>query len=471
MSDIIKIKKGLDIPIRGKAQEITSDMRTIGEYAVKPTDFVGVTPKLLVNEGDAVMAGTPLFVDKNNASAQFVSPVSGTVKAIVRGAKRKLLAVVVSANGKNESLSFNKYGFSQQMKREEVMQQMVESGLWTLIRRRPFGTVALTTDAPKAIFVSCFDSAPLASDMDYVLQGRGDEFRMGLRVLLSLTDGDLHLGLCQGQQMEQICSRAAADAEMGHRLKLHLFKGPHPAGNVGTQIAAISPINKGEVVWTVDVQSVAIIGQLFLSGEYRPEKLVAFAGPCASSPRYYKVYSGCNVAQLYKEQCATYTDSDVRLISGNVLTGDQIAADGFLGATDNVLSAIPEGDYYDFMGWLMPGFKKFSFSRTFLSGWLSGCCCTKSCNTKSNYNIDTNLHGEWRPMVVTGCYEKVFPFKIYPMQLIKAAIIGDIDLMENLGIYEVEPEDFALCEFVDTSKTEIQTIIREALEKLRKEAM
>lgn len=471
MSKVIKIKKGLDIPIRGVAQEMTSDVRSIVEYAVKPTDFVGVNPKLLVAEGDTVKAGTPLFQDKNNGSAKFVSPVSGTVKAVVRGAKRALLAVVVTSDGKNESVPMQKYGFSDKLNRDEVRRQMIETGLWTMIRRRPFGTVALEEDAPKAIFISCFDSAPLAADMDYVMQGRGDDLRMGLRVLLAISEGDLYLGARQGQQIEQVCSRLAADAEMVQRLKVNLFNGPHPAGNVGTQIAAISPINKGEVVWTVDIQDVASIGAAFRNGEYRPERIMAFAGPCASSPRYYKMIAGANIASLYKEQCSAYTDSDVRLISGNVLTGSQIATDGFAGCHDNVITAIPEGDYYDFMGWLMPGFKKFSFSRTFLSGFFASCCCAKKCSDKSNYTIDTNLHGEWRPMVITGSYERVFPFKIYPMQLIKAAIIGDIDLMENLGIYEVEPEDFALCEFIDTSKTEIQTIIREALEKIRKEGM
>ncbi len=471
MSDIIKIKKGLDIPIQGAAQEMTSDMRSIAEYAVKPTDFVGVTPKLLVAEGDAVKAGTPLFQDKNNASARFVSPVSGTVKAIVRGEKRKLLAVVVSSDGKNESLPYAKYGFSDQMKRDEVKQQMVEGGLMPLIKRRPFGCVPMEGDQPKAVFISCFDSAPLAADMDYALQGRGDDLRMGLRALLAITDCNIHLGVKPGQQMEQICSRLAANSEVGNRVKIHIFKGGHPAGNVGTQIAAVSPINKGEVVWTMDLQNVAILGNTFLTGEYRPERIIAFAGPCTSSPRYYKITCGANVAQMYKEQCASYTESDVRLISGNVLSGVKIAYDGFVGMNDNMLSAIPEGDYYDFMGWLMPGLKKFSLNRTFLSGWMARCCCASKCQSKMKYDINTNLHGEWRPLVVTGNFEKVFPFKIYPMQLIKAAIIGDIDLMENLGIYEVEPEDFALCEFVDTSKTEIQTIIREALEKLRKEAM
>ena len=471
MSDIIKIRKGLDIPVRGEAQCITSDVRSIGECAVKPTDFVGVTPKLLVAEGDMVKAGTPLFHDKNNASARFVSPVSGTVKAIVRGEKRKVLAVVVSADGKHESEPYRSYGFEQALPREEVMQQMVEGGLMPLIKRRPFGTAPMEGDQPRDIFVSLFDTAPLAPNMDYVLQGRADDLRMGLRVLLAITDCNIHLGLREGQELEQVCRRLAEGKEMQGRVKVHLFKGGHPAGNVGTQIAAVRPINKGEVVWTLDAQNLAILGNTFLTGAYRPERMVAVAGPCVSSPRYYKMHCGANLSQLFAEQCKHYTESDVRLICGNVLSGTQVAHDDYLCTATNLISAIPEGDYYDFMGWLMPGFKKFSANRTFFSGWLNGCPAGEKMKKRIAFDINTNLHGEWRPMVVTGSYERVFPFKIYPMQLIKAAIIGDIDLMESLGIYEVEPEDFALCEFVDTSKTEIQLIIREALEKLRKEAM
>jgi Na+-transporting NADH:ubiquinone oxidoreductase subunit A len=243
----------------------------------------------------------------------------------------------------------------------------------------------------------------------------------------------------------------------------HYINGPHPSGNIGTQIAHIDPINKGEVVWTMNIQDVAMLGELLTTGVYNPEKVIAVAGPDIKDPHYYRVKAGACLAEITKTQLLadgnTKTD---RVISGDILSGTQIAADGFLGAYDDLVSIIPEGDYYDFMGWLMPGFKKFSFSRTFLSGFLPKML---------KWRFDTNTHGDERPLVFTGNFERVFPFDIYPTQLIKACIVGDIELMENLGIYEVEPEDFALCEFIDTSKTDIQAIIREALEKLRKEAL
>lgn len=458
MSDTINIKKGLDIPLSGKAQPMVSDARSTVDYAVKPVDYVGVTPKLLVAEGDVVKAGSPLFYDKNNTAAQFVSPVSGTVKAIVRGEKRALLAVVVSSDNKLESVPLTKADPAT-TSREQLKKMLIDNGLWPLLRRRPFGTIALETDVPKAIFVSCFDSAPLGPDFDFVMEGRDKDFIMGLQILARLTDGKVHLSFRPGQQLSNLAKGLP-------QVESHFIKGPHPAGNVGTQIAAISPINKGEVVWTLGPQDVAIIGHAFLTGEYRPEKVVAFVGPCATSPRYYRLFAGACVATICKEQLTSV--DEVRLVSGNVLSGTQITPDGFLGAYDSLLCAIPEGDYYEFMGWMAPGFRKFSFSRTFLSGFFAKCHCHKK---SPHYNIDTNLHGEPRPLVVTGNFEQVFPFKIYPLQLLKAAIIGDIDLMENLGIYEVEPEDFALCEFIDPSKTEIQSIIRQALENIRKEGM
>lgn len=467
MQNTIKIKKGLDIPVSGVAQETISDVRSITEYAVKPTDYVGVTPRLKVAEGDKVKAGTTLFVDKNNEWAHFVSPVSGTVKAVVRGAKRALQAVVITTDNAKD-YEVNPTGDPTKLSRQEVKDLMVNGGCWTMLRRRPFGIAPLPTDEPKAIFVSCFNSAPLAPNYDFVMEGRTDDFLMGLKVLAKLTDGKVHLGFRQGQKLAQVAEKAPVE--------IHYFQGPHPAGNVGTQIAAIDPIDRGEQVWAVDVQDVAIIGHLFLTGQYEPERVMAFAGPSAQNPRYYRMIAGANIETLCKEQFSG--EAHARIISGDVLSGQKLdlyetslSKDCYAGAHDSLISALPEGDYYEFMGWLMPGLKKFSLSRTFLSGFFAKCCCASKCKNGSKYNFDTNLHGEWRPMVVTGSYEQVFPFKIYPMQLIKAAIIGDIDLMESLGIYEVEPEDFALCEYVDTSKTEIQTIIREALEKIRKEAM
>ncbi len=486
MPETITIRKGLDIPIGGTAELLLTDARSITTYAVKPTDFVGLTPRLVVEEGDTVHVGDALFVDKHDERIRFTSPVNGQVKAIVRGEKRKLLEVVVKADYKSAGSigSDCKSSPTPRMQTaEEIKAAMLQCGLWPMLRQRPFGTVANPDDKPKAIFVSAFDSAPLAPDYDFVLQGRETYFAKGIEVLTLLTEGLVHVCFRPDQNLSNVFGEGRP---MGLPLRVvtHYIKGPHPAGNIGTQIAHIDPINKGEVVWTMNVQDVAVLGELVTTGVYRPEKVIAVAGPNIKNPHYYRIKAGSCLNEIVNSQLLNneFPKMDVdnsakenRVISGNILSGTQITADGFLGAYDDLVSILPEGDYYDFMGWLMPGFRKFSFSRTFLSGFMP-----KSTFKPLGINLprfenlwkfDTNTHGDERPLVFTGNFERVFPFDIYPNQLIKACIVGDIDLMENLGIYEVEPEDFALCEFVDTSKTDIQAIIREALEKLRKEAL
>ena len=482
MPDTITIRKGLDLPIGGGAELRLTDARSISTYAVKPTDFVGLTPRLLVEEGDAVLVGDALFCDKNDERIRFTSPVSGQVKAIVRGEKRKLLEVVVEADFKSAGSMSSDYKSSPTLQSpktsDEIKAGMLQCGLWTMLRQRPFGTVANPDDKPKAIFVSAFSSAPLAPDYDFVIQGREEWLKKGLEALTQLTDGKEYVCFKPNQQLAKQLSI------LNYQLSIHYINGPHPAGNIGTQIAHIDPINKGEVVWTMNIQDVAVLGQLVTTGIYNPEKVIAVAGPNIKNPHYYRIKSGACLSEItntqllncdYPKMDDNDTAKENRVISGDILSGTQIAADGFLGAYDDLVSILPEGDYYDFMGWLMPGFRKFSFSRTFLSGFMP-----KSTFKPLGMNLprfeklwkfDTNTHGDERPLVFTGNFERVFPFDIYPTQLIKACIIGDIDLMENLGIYEVEPEDFALCEFIDTSKTDIQAIIREALEKLRKETV
>ena len=460
MSETITIRKGLDIPINGAAEKRLTDARNIATYAVKPTDFVGLTPRLLVEEGSAVTVGDALFCDKNDERIRFTSPVNGHVKAIVRGEKRKLLEVVVEENIKFTSPKiFNT---------ADIKEAMLQCGLWTQLRQRPFGIVANPDDKPKAIFVSAFSSAPLAPDYDFIMQGKEAMLAKGLEALTTLTDGQVHICFRPGQRLAKHLST------FHFPLSTHYINGPHPAGNIGTQIAHIDPINKGEVIWTMNLQDVAVLGELVTTGIYKPEKIIAVAGPNIKNPHYYRVKSGVCLSEITNAQLlnndypnieADDPTKENRVISGDILSGTKIAADGFLGAYDDLVSILPEGDYYDFMGWLMPGFKKYSFSRTFLSGILSTFHFPLS-----TLKFDTNTHGDERPLVFTGNFEQVFPFDIYPTQLIKACIVGDIDLMENLGIYEVEPEDFALCEFIDTSKTNIQAIIREALETLRKEA-
>ena len=444
---VIKIKKGLDIPIPGNAERMLTELPVGGEYAIKPTDYIGVAPRLTVSEGDIVKAGTPLFVDKHNEAARFVSPVNGTVKAIVRGDKRALLSVVVEASTSPMASQIQ----TESQNREAIVDTMVETGLWTLLKQRPFGIIPQRESKPKAVFISAFDSSPLPVDIPFMLEGREEDFQQGIDILQQLA-GKVHISLHSAQSKKHLNTIKNAE--------LHYFEGPHPSGLVGTQIAYIDPINKGETVWTVNAQDVAIIGHLFRTGEYRPDRVVAVCGPCVEKPQYYRVFSGTRIDAIATLPQANHQ----RNICGDVLSGTAIAADGHLCAGCDKVSILPEGDYYDFMGWLRPNFKKYSFSRTFLSGILS-----KPRFLNSKFDFDTGKHGSVRPLFVTGEFEKLTPLDIYPMQLIKACIVGDIELMENLGIYEVEPEDLALCEFADTSKTEIQSIIREGLEKIRKE--
>ena len=478
MSDTIIIRKGLDIPISGAAEKRITDVRNITICAVKPTDFVGLVPRLMVEEGTTVAVGDALFCDKHDERIRFTSPVSGHVKTIVRGEKRRLEAVVVEVCEEHDPTVFDI-----PQNAEELKALMLRCGLWTMLRQRPFGVVANPDDKPKAIFVSAFDSAPLAPDYDFVLQGKEEFFRKGLETLAKLTPGKVHVSFRPNQRLAKHLSPLTS------HLSPHFVKGPHPSGNIGTQIAHIDPINKGEVVWTMNPQDVAVLGELVTTGIYRPEKIIAVAGPQIKNPHYYRINAGACMAGIVNEQvlnpeypkmASDETVKENRVISGNILSGTQLPADGFIGAYDSLLSIIPEGNYYDFMGWLMPGFKKYSFSRTFLSGFLTPLTSHLSPLTfhlspltshLSSLTFDTNTHGDQRPLVFTGDFERVFPFDIYPTQLIKACIVGDIDLMEQLGIYEVEPEDFALCEFIDVSKTDIQSIIREGLERIRKESV
>ncbi|MBP5190481.1 MAG: Na(+)-translocating NADH-quinone reductase subunit A [Bacteroidales bacterium] len=465
--EVIRIKKGLDIPIPGAVERKTELLFPSYDgyqykYAVKPTDYVGVAPRLLVSEGAEVLAGSPLFEDKNNEGIPFVSPVSGKVKAIVRGEKRKLLSVIVEANEGIQHYHTHPLVDPLSSDADTIRNILQTSGMWNMLRQRPFGIVPRKGSQPKAIFISGFDSSPLPVDYDYMLQNRhlpqhSDDFQWGINALSRIAP--VHLSLNAKSQRDSFL------AKTGNAV-IHFFEGPHPAGLVGTQIAFIDPINKGETVWTINIQDVATIGFWFRKGFYYPERLVAFCGPDVVKPKYYSLLSGSDIPTTILKSGS----GEQRIICGDVLSGvsmrraiDNFSSDSFLSASCDKVCFLPEGDYYDFMGWLRPNFRKYSFSRTFLSGFL------KRRTESSFFTFDTGKHGSVRPLFVTGEFEKLVPLDIYPMQLIKACIIGDIDLMENLGIYEVEPEDLALCEFADTSKTEIQAIIRNGLEKIRKE--
>ena len=450
MSKIIKLRKGLDVNLQGKAQKTTVRLPLASEYAVSPLDFTGVTPKLLVKAGDKVKAGTPLFFNKYDERVLFTSPVSGTVTAVNRGEKRLVLNVTVAADAEQTYEKFEVPDLSA-ASREDVVALLLKSGLWPMIIQRPYGIIANPSDKPKAVFVSAFDSAPLAPDYDYVLSSEKQNLQTGLNVLKRLTDGKVHLSMHEGSE---------GSFRNLEGVELHTFRGKHPAGNVGVQINRLDPINKGERVWTVNIQSVAIIGRLFNEGRVDMSKTIAVAGSEVVRAQYCRIVSGAPVASILKDNIQPQGEGQsVRIISGNVLSGVKTPADGHIGFYADMLSVIPEGNHHELLGWIMPRFGKFSVSRTYFS-WL----CPKKA-----YNLDTNLNGGERPFVVTGLYEKYLPMDIYPTYLLKAVLAEDIDKMENLGIYEVVEEDLALCEFVDPSKIEMQAILRKGINLMIKE--
>jgi Na+-transporting NADH:ubiquinone oxidoreductase subunit A len=451
MSKPIKITKGLNIPMQGEAEKILNSAPGSAKYCVCPVDFHGLTPKMLVKEGETVKAGTPLFFDKYNEKIIFTSPVSGTFTDLIRGEKRRILKVVINADAVNDYVNFGSAD-PMTLTRQQVTDKLLQSGLWPGIRQRPFSVVANPDQTPKAIFISAFDSAPLSADADFILNGQEREFQIGINALSKLTDGKIHLSVnAQGTPNKGFLNAQG--------VVLHHFKGPHPAGNVGVQIHHIDPINKGEVVWYAGVQHIIQIGRLFEKGIYDATKIIALAGSEVLHPRYYKVISGAKISDIVENNIRNEKDSNVRLISGDVLSGLHVGENDYLRFYDNLITAIPEGDKPEVLGWLAPGFDKHSISRTFPSFLMSG----------KKYRLNTNLHGGERPFVITGIYENVLPMDIMPMQLLKSIMINDIDLMEKLGIYEVAPEDFALCEYVCPSKIDIQDTIREGLDIIMKE--
>lgn len=447
MSTVYNIKKGLDIKLLGEAEKTIVDLNS-SLFAVKPTDFIGCFPKMLVEEGAEVKAGSPLFYDKYRDQIYFTSPVSGKVREIRRGAKRKLLEVVIESDGKNDALDFGTSEISA-LSREDITASLLKSGVWPVIRQRPYSIIAEPGEKPKSIFIPAFDSAPLAPDYDLAVHGHGKEFQAGIDVLSKLTDGDIFLNV----HAEKTLSKVFLNAK---NVKINSFRGPHPSGNVSVHISRLDPINKGEVIWYVYPQDVITIGRLFLTGKYDTTQLIALTGSEVKKPKYFKTLKGASVKNMVD---GNVSDVKLRTISGNVLTGDKIEKHGYVGYYHQQVTVIPEGNYYEFFGWAKPGFGKWSFSKSF-PAFLA---------PNKKYRLDTNLHGGKRAYVMTGMYEKVFPFDIYPMQLIKAVLVKDIDLMENLGIYEIDEEDFALCEVIDTSKTDIQKIIRDGLDMIRKE--
>lgn len=448
MSEYVKIRKGLDIKLQGEAEKVFIDVPFSETFVIKPPDFVNIRPKLLVNIGDRVKAGTSLFYDKDNENVLFASPVSGEVIEINRGAKRKILEIKILAD---KEISYEPFKKSDpnELSREKIIDTMLKSGVWPLIRQRPFSIIANPADNPKAIFISAFDTNPLAPDNDFVLHRKGEVFQAGLDAVAKLTSGKVHLNI----KANTVTSRVFTNAK---GVQINKISGPHPAGNIGIQIHHIDPINKGDTVWYLYPQDVLIIGKLFTEGRFNASRIVVLTGSEVKKPRYYKTMIGASIKSIVNDNVK---EDKPRYICGNVLSGTKIPADGYIGFYDTQITVIPEGDEEEFLGWLAPGLNKFSMSRTFLTWLLAG----------KEYRLNTNLNGDERAYVVTGEYEKVLPMDIYPIHLIKSIMIGDVEQMENLGIYEVSEEDFALCEFVCTSKINVQQIIREGLDLVKRE--
>ena len=447
MSKVIKLKKGLDIKLKGEAENLVKSIEKCDFYAVKPTDFRLLTPKLAVKAGDQVKAGDVLFINKYRPEVKFTSPVSGTVEAVNRGERRKLLEVVVKADAQIQYKDFGAADVNK-LSREEIIEKLLDSGVWPMIKQRPYDIVASPADEPRDIFVSAFYSAPLAPNFDFVVKGQEVDFQTGLDALAKLTDGKVYVGIRKGSS---VSVKGVETVEV---------EGPHPAANVGVQINHIKPINKGEVVWTVNPADVIVIGRLFNKGIADFSRLVVITGSETTERGYVKAIAGCTIASLVDGKIMRGNE-DIRIISGNVLTGTKVEKNDYLGAYDNQITVIPEGDEtHDFFGWATPGFGKFSVSHSF-PAWLMG--------KNKEYVIDARIKGGKRAMIMSNEYDSVFPMDIMPEYLLKAIIAFDIDKMENLGIYEVAPEDFALCEFVDTSKLEIQKIVRQGLDVLYKE--
>ena len=448
MANVIKLRKGLDINLKGKAAKQKFSVKAAAQYALVPDDFVGMTPKVVVREGDKVKAGDALFVNKKQTDVKFASPVSGVVQAVVRGDRRKVLRVVVEADKDQQYVDFGQKQVAS-LDGDAVVKALLEAGLFGYINQLPYAVSTTPDQKPRAVFVSALRDMPLAGDFEYELQGNEEDFQTGLTVLSKVAP--VYLGI--GAKQTSKALTGAKDVEV------NVFDGPCPAGNVGVQVNNIAPVNKGEVVWTVDPTAVIFFGRLFRTGKVDLRRLVAVAGSEITKPEYAEVLVGQPIADLLEGKLAA--KDHVRIINGNPLTGRKATMDDFVGGHTSEITVIPEGDNVDEMlGWILPRTNDFSVSRSYFS-WLFG--------KNKEYALDARVKGGERHMIMSGEYDKVLPMDIYAEYLIKAIIAGDIDRMEQLGIYEVAPEDFAVAEFVDSSKLELQHIVRQGLDMLCKE--
>lgn len=448
MSKDIKIKKGLTIRLKGEADKTLSNAPRSRTFAIRPSNFHLITPKMVIKEGAKVVAGDTIFYSKSYEAMKFVSPVSGTLTTIERGAKRVIKELVIEGDTQDSYKDFGVVN-PDAMKAEEIKSHLLASGCWPFIKQRPYDVIANPEVTPKAIFVSGYASAPLSADYDFTLKGKETFIQAALTALSKLTTGVVHLS---------VGGARTSPFDGLKDVTTHKVSGPHPVGNVGTQIAKLDPVNKGETVWTVSAQDLVIIGELLLTGTYNAERIIALAGSSVKTPKYYRTTIGAEVSTFVYD--AGLDQENVRVINGDVLTGTQISPKGHLGAYNNTVTVIPEGNDYDLFGWNKPVFNKVSTTRAMTFSWMF---------PKKDFDLNTNTNGEHRAFVVTGNYEEVFPLDIYPLQILKACMVQDLDAMEALGMYEVAPEDFSLTEFICVSKQPHQEIIRKGLDLMYKE--
>ncbi len=439
----VKISKGLDINLKGKPAPKIADAPRSNKYVVKPTEFYGINPRLTIKPGDHVNAGDTLFYHKYIDRIKFTSPVSGTVEDIIRGEKRKILKIIINPDATDTFKTF-KTDKPENLSREQVLDLLLESGLFATIKQRPYDLIAHPDDQPKAIFISAYDSAPLGVDYAFALKNKIKAFENGLKALKKLTDGKVYL-IVNGE--------TATDFDKLNDVEIIKAFGPHPVGNVSVSIEKFEPISKGDRIWTVNPADVALIGEFFETGQFHPVRTIALAGSKVKEPMYYNIIAGAGLSEFLKDKLV---DNDVRIISGNVLTGANITKDQFLNFYDNEITVIPLGNRPRFMGWL-PFIGK---------------------NRKSFYNfgfapkeldLDASLYGEERAFVMNEEFESVMPLDIYPVHLLKAALLGDVEKMEQLGILEVAPEDFALLDYISSSKIDTQELIRKGLDIMQVE--
>jgi len=445
MSKDIIVKKGLNINLVGDATKTLDISKNSKYYSVYPEDFHGVFPKLTVKADEKVKAGDVLFYDKNNEKVKFVSPISGKITEIQRGERRRIISIEILADKEIEYKDLGKLDVKAD--KNKILDYLLNAGLWPFIKQRPYDVIADHNISPKSIFISGFSSAPLSADLDYISKGYQDKIQTAINLLSKLTEGEIHMSVRKNSNSELSSLK---------NVTIHNVSGPHPSGNVGTLINKVSPVNKGEVVWTISLQDLILIGSVVESEKFSAERIIALVGSSVENPRYIKTLIGSQMSTILDKGI----QDDNRIISGNVLTGKQISIKGHLDYYSNTVSVIPEGNDYDLFGWTRPIFDKISASRALTFSWLL---------PNKKFSLNTNTNGEHRAFVVTGSYEKVFPLDIYPMRILKACMYKDLEEMEALGMYEVAPEDFALTEFVCVSKQPHQDIIRKGLDLMKKE--